>query len=586
MNPVTDPDLLAQLNAPQRGEVPQTARVWGDREAEAAGLYETPQVSQRPYVNVSKGPRPVSDPALLAQLNGGGQQPEGAALFGQRFEEFQTPQNAGALQSGLRDQGMAMTRGPAVDPGVTASIDFQNQGIAAGQRTTPNIRAQSANLISDQVFESDAGSAVFRDPATGNLVEAEGNKHVVMRDPADNRLKVFNRTDNTNEGALSAGGRLMGTGFAAGAVTRRPAIPTPSTPQVRASDILQTAKPYYNAFDAQGATPVANPGQVAPRIQQSMESANVPEHLAEEVYQSVNKSFGRAQPSVSRADQLQAEMNWQKVTPPPPQPVTLSEMRSGKELIGKSARSPDSRVRQGAAVANREVGNIIRETSPEAAQNLRTADDIFATSKSMRELQNKEAIAGLRTGRAGYGGNSVNAMRQVLSPLVEKAIKGETTGFRPNEIEAMREIVEGTTGSNLLRGIGQMSPSKGIIQTGLTFSTLGLTGVVGAVANKLANVVTSKQIDRLKELVAKRSPAYEAALQKSVDRYEAAQMRLVNKPGNGTVAAFIAASRNLSNGLTRDGIPVSSADLIRAIQGPMRSGAEDEQPEPVGVGNQ
>jgi hypothetical protein len=567
---------------PKQGRPPvaSSSRVWGDSEAEAAGLYESPSrgtVTVRSHLE--RGRQPLSFDDLVPQQQDG----EQSALFSQRFEEFQAPQNAGAIQSYLRDTGMAKTRGPAVDPGVTASVEFQNQGIAAGQRTTPNIRAQMANLISDHVFEDELGNAVYRDPATGNLVEAQSNQHVVMRDPADNRLKVFGRTASTDEGALSAGGRLMGTGFAAGAVTRRPAIPTPSTQQVRASDILQTARPYYNAYDAQGATQVANPTQVAPRIQGAMDNANVPEHLAEEVYKSVNKSLGRSQPSVSRADQLQAEMNWQTITPPPPQPVTLSEMRSAKELVGKSSRSADSRVRQGSAVANREIGDIIRETSPEAAQNLQTADQIFATSKSMRELQNKEAIAGLRTGRAGYGGNAVNSMRQVLSPIVEKAIKGETTGFRPNEIEAMRQIVEGTTGANLLRGIGQMSPSKGIIQTGLTLSTLGVSGVVGAIANKLANVVTAKQIDRLKELVAKRSPAYEAALKKSLDRYENAQMKLVNEPSNGSVAAFIAASRNLSNGLTRDGISVSSADLIRAIQGPMKGPASDEQPEPVGV---
>ena len=570
-------DLIPQQT---RAPVSSSNRVWGDKEAQDAGLYEPTPGRTNPRVVVSKGNLSFDDLIPSSQQSGGD-------LFGQRFEEFQPPaSSAGALQSGLRDRAMVMTRGPAVDPSVSASVDFQNQGIAAGQRTTPNIRAQMANLVSDQVFESDAGTAVFRDPATGQLVEAQDNQHVVMRDPADNRLKVFNRTPNTDEGALSAGGRLMGTGFAAGAVTRRPAIPTPSTPQIRASDILQTARPYYNAFDAQGAAQVANPSQVAPRIQGAMDSANVPQHLAEEVYKSVDKSLGRSQPAISRADQLQAEMNWQTVTPPPPQPVTLSEMRSAKELVGKSARSPDSRVRQGSAVANREIGNIIQEISPEAAQNLRTADQIFATSKSMKELQNKESIAGLRTGRAGYGGNAVNNMRQVLSPIVEKAIKGETTGFHPNEIEAMRQIVEGTTGANLLRGIGQMSPSKGIIQTGLTFSTLGATGVVGAIANKLANVVTAQQINRLKELVAKRSPAYEAAVQKSLDRYEKAQSAFVNSPSTNKLAAYVAASRQLSNGLTRDGIQVSSGELMRVLQGPMRSPAENEQPEPVGVINQ
>jgi hypothetical protein len=72
MNPVTDPDILAQLNAPQRGPVPSTARVWGDNEAEAAGLYETPSAPSRGTITVrshlDRGKKPVTDPALLEQL--------------------------------------------------------------------------------------------------------------------------------------------------------------------------------------------------------------------------------------------------------------------------------------------------------------------------------------------------------------------------------------------------------------------------------------------------------------------------------------------------------------------------------------
>jgi hypothetical protein len=378
-------------------------------------------------------------------------------------------QAAGLPQGFVIDSApQAPTPSEPMPGGVQALGEFQNQASAAGQGTTPNVRAQMPNLVSDQVFESDAGTAMFRDPVSGQMLEAQDNKHVILRDPADNRLKVFARTADTNEGRLAAGGRLMGTGFAAGAVTRRPAIPTPSTPQVRASDILQTAKPYYAAFDAEGAKHVANPAQVAPRIQGAVEAANVPEHLASEVYKSVDKAVGRSQPALSRMDKLEAEMNWRSVTPSPPQPVTLAEMRSTKELLGKSALSDDARVRQGGAAANREVQNIIRETSPTASQNLRTADDIYATSKSMQDLQRKEAIAGLRTGRAGYGGNAVNNMRQVLSPIVQRAIEGKTSGFRPNEIEAMREIVEGTPLPNALRMVGQLSPSKGIFATAVS----------------------------------------------------------------------------------------------------------------------
>jgi hypothetical protein len=81
MNQVTDPDLLAQLNAPQRGPVPSTGRVWGDNEAEAAGLYETPSAPSRGTITVrshlDRGKTPITDPALLEQLNAGEREPEG-----------------------------------------------------------------------------------------------------------------------------------------------------------------------------------------------------------------------------------------------------------------------------------------------------------------------------------------------------------------------------------------------------------------------------------------------------------------------------------------------------------------------------
>jgi hypothetical protein len=557
MKPVSDPDVLAQLNAPARGDVPSTGRVWGDREAEAAGLYETP--------TAAPSRRAVTDPALLAQLNG---EPAGPQIDA-RFGEFAPPQNAEALQSGLHSLGAARTRGPAVDPGVTVSIEGQNQAIAAGQRTTPNINAQMKSLISDQVFENDAGLAVFRDPATGNLIEAQDNQHVILRDPADNRLKVFARTENTDEGALSAGGRLLGTGFAAGAVTRRPAIPTPSAKsiEVKASDIFATAKPHYRSFDkASDAFGNLDTSTYAQRIKDAMRAGKVPQHLADEVYRSVDE-IGET--------------------------GSLAGLRSVKELIGQSARSNDSRVRQAAGIASKEINKIIGEVSREAGQSLRTADEIYSTAKSVQDLQRKGAVADLRAGRAGYGGSAVNSMRQVLSPIVQRAVEGKMTGFRPNEIEAMREIVEGTVTTNALRGVGQLSPSKGILQTigaaggAATFGPAALAiPAMGAASNKLATVLTGQQIGRLKELVAKRSPAYAEAVKKSVERYEKAQAALVSQPGSNKVAAFIASARDLASGLTRDGIQVSSADLIRAIQGPVRGAADDEKPEPVGVRNQ
>lgn len=105
-------------------------------------------------------------------------------------------------------------------------VDFGNQGVAAGQRTSPVISAHMPNLISDQVHENDAGEAMYIDPQTGSLARTDSSKHVILRDPADNTLKVFARTPDTNEGALASTGRLLGTGMAAGRLAVSKAAPS------------------------------------------------------------------------------------------------------------------------------------------------------------------------------------------------------------------------------------------------------------------------------------------------------------------------------------------------------------------------
>lgn len=100
------------------------------------------------------------------------------------------------------------------------AIDFANQGNAAGQRTTPNTAAYG-QPISTEVHENDSGEAMFRDPKTGQVVPTDKNKHVILLDPSDNRLKVYGRSANTDEGVIAAAGRLLQTGLASGAPVSR-----------------------------------------------------------------------------------------------------------------------------------------------------------------------------------------------------------------------------------------------------------------------------------------------------------------------------------------------------------------------------
>src|SRR5690242_6709108 len=88
------------------------------------------------------------------------------------------------LQSAY-DAGRARAKPPTTDIPQQLAVDFQNQGSAAAQGTTPNIEAQKPNLISDKVFQNDAGELQYVDPASGQLVTTDQNKQVILRDPTD-----------------------------------------------------------------------------------------------------------------------------------------------------------------------------------------------------------------------------------------------------------------------------------------------------------------------------------------------------------------------------------------------------------------
>lgn len=483
--------------------------------------------------------------------------------------------NMASLQAGLERKATEMRgqmRGDAVMPSANQiTTEFMNQGSAAGQRTTPNISAQMKNFISDDVHQNDAGEVLYRDPGTGKLVPTDQNKQVALRDPADGKIKVFARSPDTNEGALSSAGRILATGMGAGAPTARPGLPAAPAMRAKASDIFATAKPFYRAFRDEAGTirvPAETAKGIADRVRASLEKANLIPELAPQVYSAVA--------ILDRGE-----------------PLTLDALQNIKRVVGRGFNSPDKNIRDAASVASGEIGKVLGEVAPEAAKNLKTADAIHSTARSVQDLQRKSDVADLRKGRAGYGGNAVNSMRQILSPIVQRAVEGKTTGFKPAEIAAMREIVEGTPATNAARLVGQLSPTKGIMATAasggaaLTMSNPYLLAIpaLGAASNKLATILTGKQIDRLKELVAKRSPAYAQAVQKSVQRYEDAQAKLLNDPSPARMGGYVAASRALAAGLTRDGVPITSADLTRAIQGSMQGRADDEQRKPERVIN-
>lgn len=259
-------------------------------------------------------------------------------------------------------------------------------------------------------------------------------------------------------------------------------------------------------------------------------------------------------------------------------PTSLDEFRSYLEALNTiRADAAGDKVGRAASIALGEMRQFLGRTEPSAAAVLERADANYAAGKRAERLDQAGEIAGLRTGRAGYGGNAVNNYRQVLSPIVEKAIKGDRQGFSVEEIQAMRDIVEGSAATNTARVVGQLSPTKGPIATGFAFGTAGTSAAVGAAANKLAAFLTSKQIDRLSELVRKRSPAYQEAVENASSKFFSAADDFAGSPTQANFIKTIVASRSLANGLTRDGIPMSSGKLLEYLQSPGRGAADENE---------
>jgi hypothetical protein len=100
--------------------------------------------------------------------------------------------------------------------------DQENQILAATQGTTPIIEAHKPNYLGEANFgettDSLGQSDVGYEDKEGKFHETDKSKHIVLRDPNDNKWKVFERTPETNEGRLSSAGRFLIQGSGAGPV--------------------------------------------------------------------------------------------------------------------------------------------------------------------------------------------------------------------------------------------------------------------------------------------------------------------------------------------------------------------------------
>jgi hypothetical protein len=105
-----------------------------------------------------------------------------------------------------------------------------------------------------------------------------------------------------------------------------------------------------------------------------------------------------------------------------------------------------------------------------------------------------------------------------------------------------------------------------------TGQQVGFTAAgAGLIAEPMTTIATVIGANALARVLAQPATAASAA------RLARTQLKLVTNPSPANIAAYSVASRNFATTLESIGVPANSNDFLKAIQGPVRSAAEDEQ---------
>lgn len=420
--PITDPGLLAQLNG----------------------------------APAQSGPQPVSDPALLAQLNGERKVVERGSILPFTKYSDGTWDNFDWKNSGILG---------SVFGAVTAPGDVYNGKMAPGGEQAIGRAADLAGIISPVNPAVRAGDFAL---APGVLKDSQQSKVAV---PTSEQLRAA--------GSSGFGkARGMGVDFSGKAVRD---LATGVRSQLEQDGILGELAP--KTFSVLKKLESAPEGSVAPL--QGIEAAR--------------RAFGNAAKDFSN-------------------PTEQLAARRIVEAIDKFVANPDP-------------ASVVAGPAAEAGKLMSESRANWAASKRADSLTGIADRADLRAAAANSGRNLDNTIRQrVADVLINPKL---SAGFTEAERAALEEVVRGTPTRNAARTLGNVLGGGGGLGTVVTGSAGGMgvgmaTGgpvgaaigatvppLVGVASKTAANRMTSSALSAAEKQTRMRSPLFQALMQKA-----------------------------------------------------------------------
>lgn len=295
----------------------------------------------------------------------------------------------------------------------------------------------------------------------------------------------------------------------------------------------------------------------------------------------------KAPPGPTPQQRLQAEMNWETLPEPPkikeaPVDDLLAAKRAFGEIAGERKPFPGGPTPD--AKASSQVIGKLDNIIEDAAPGMREANANYSAAQSAKALDKRIAKAEMAADVNNSGMNIGNKIRQQAMQIYQNP--AATRGLRPEELDAIKSVAEGTATRNTLRYVSNLfggGGGLGAVVTGdvASRSPLGawgaLTAPLGFALKTIENKLTVRAAKNVSEQIRNRSPLG-IAIQSSSDKWYEAYQAASTARTSASMSKFLIASRNLSNTLKDAGISVSPNELLKSLQGPMTGRAEDEQP--------
>lgn len=184
-------------------------------------------------------------------------------------------------------------------------------------------------------------------------------------------------------------------------------------------------------------------------------------------------------------------------------PAQANRLRS---QVGEKLLAPGStEVSVGNEVKARIDALIDAGNAPELA----SARELHTRVKKLEAVTDRVDDAALNKAASGNGANT-NAVRQALKPLVKKRSPQRMRNATPDELRALKRVVGGTPGQNLLRAGSAFDPFHSklgtLLQTAMGVKTAGLSAAtipLGMAATAGEKAIAARNLQELIDLIAR-----------------------------------------------------------------------------------